>query len=263
MKYEDFITKCTKYTSRQEISNKHLPKAHALRCELNEDGTANNDSRCDLNEVGAANNDLPKTHDSLQEFNKVDVANKHSPNAHESEAEHNIINTIDILDCKFHTPWQLWYHHHKKNWKLSGYQKIIKVTTVRDFWELYNNFDAIGGLFSQHFFIMRDGITPLWEDKQNNKGGAWSFKVHTYEAADLWLKLSGHVLGETLLNTEMVKSHNVPQCSINGLSICVKKENITIIKIWNKSSKFKSTKFLPNGLTKKYNVIYKEHCPEY
>ena len=170
---------------------------------------------------------------------------------------------IGKLERKFHNTWQFWYHHHRKNWKLSGYQKIFKITTIGEFWDLYNNFDAIGGLFSQHFFIMRDGITPLWEDKQNSTGGAWSFKVNTYDAAELWLKLSGHVLGESLLDEDMVRKHNIPPCDINGLSICVKKENVTIIKIWNRSTRHKSIKLLPSGLTKKYNVIYKEHCPEY
>ena len=49
--------------------------------------------------------------------------------------------------------WNLWYHHEKDNWKLSGYKNIYKIENAEDFWKLYNNWSRIGGLFFKHFFF--------------------------------------------------------------------------------------------------------------
>lgn len=233
MKYNEFVSKYA--SSDQSLTNEQL--------DLNQNTLDNVDS------------DVDSDVDSNVDSNVDSSMEENSQRLRQSK--------VASIDRPFQSSWQFWYHHHKKNWKLAGYQKIVQIKTIGEFWELYNNFDAIGGLFSQHFFIMRNNITPLWEDKQNSKGGAWSFKVNTYDAAELWTRLSGMVLGESLISSDVEKKHSIPPCSINGLSICVKKENVTIIKIWNCSSKFKSVKYLPSGLTKRYNVIYKEHCPEW
>jgi hypothetical protein len=151
--------------------------------------------------------------------------------------------------------WNLWYHSEKDNWKISGYKKIYEIRTVRDFWKLYNNWDKLGGITMKHFFLMKNSINPIWEDPQNINGGCWSFKIQEDNAEELWEDLSIH----------LVCGHLCPtiQEEVLGLSICLKKNNSTVIKIWNKNSKNNSLKLINQTILQKWgmDIIYIAHMP--
>ena len=51
----------------------------------------------------------------------------------------------------FKNEWNLWYHHQKDNWSLDGYRKLYTIKNISDFWNLYNNWDKIGGIRNKHF----------------------------------------------------------------------------------------------------------------
>ena len=142
---------------------------------------------------------------------------------------------------EFKNKWNVWYHHIKNNWKLSGYRKIYNITNIKNFWELYNNWNKLGGILSKQFFIMKNNITPLWEDKMNINGGCWSLKININLAEKLWEYLS------ILLVSENIYDNN----NINGLSICVKKNNICVIKIWIKDNN-NNIKLLNKDIFEKY-----------
>jgi len=72
------------------------------------------------------------------------------------ELEENI-----CAEHKFNSSWDIWYHHQKNNWKINGYKKIFTIDNIQNFWNFNNNFDLIGGINSQHYFMMRDNITPM------------------------------------------------------------------------------------------------------
>ena len=152
--------------------------------------------------------------------------------------------------------WDLWYHHEKDNWKLSGYKKIYSIKTIEDFWSFYNNWDKVGGITNKHFFLMRENITPLWEDPENINGGCWSFKVHEEQSNELWEDLSVYLMCNELCPTVSDE--------IVGLSICLKKNNNTVIKIWNKKSKSNSLKLINEKILKKWGteIIYIAHMPD-
>jgi hypothetical protein len=160
------------------------------------------------------------------------------------------------MDNKLNNVWNVWYHHEKDNWKISGYKQIYKLETVSDFWKLYNNLDKLGGITSKHFFLMKENVTPIWEDAININGGCWSFKIQEDMAEELWEDLSMHLICETLCPTIIE--------DIVGLSICLKKSNNAIIKIWNKNSKNNSLKLINENILKKWGteVIYIAHMPE-
>ena len=40
----------------------------------------------------------------------------------------------------------------KDNWSISGYKKIYTIENVNEFWQLYNNWNKLGGLTYKHFF---------------------------------------------------------------------------------------------------------------
>ena len=150
----------------------------------------------------------------------------------------------------------MWYHHEKDNWKLSGYKQFYTINNISDFWKLYNNFDKIGGITSKHFFIMKNDITPLWEDPNNINGGCWSFKIQEEYGDEMWVDLSIYLVCNQLCPTIAD--------DIIGLSICLKKNNSIIIKIWNKNSKNNSLKLINETILKKWgtDLIYIAHMPE-
>ena len=69
----------------------------------------------------------------------------------------------------------LYYHSlYDKNWDLDSYQVIGEFNTVDDFWKLHNRLPT---LVCGSWYLMKNEIKPLWEDKENIKGGGWSFKL--------------------------------------------------------------------------------------
>ncbi len=152
--------------------------------------------------------------------------------------------------------WNIWFHNEKDNWTLSGFKQIFTIDTVKSFWQFYNNWDKVGGITYKHFFVMRDGVTPRWEDPKNMNGGCWSFKVQEDQADELWEDLSSYLVCGQLCPTISDE--------IMGLSICMKKNNNCVIKIWNKSAKNNSLKLINEIILKKLgmDIIYIAHMPE-
>jgi hypothetical protein len=159
------------------------------------------------------------------------------------------------LETKLPREWSLWYHYDKDNWKITGFKTVYNITTINDYWQLYNNWDKLGGINQKHYFLMQKGITPIWEDPLNRDGGCWSYKVHENQAQELWDDLSTYLVTEKL---------SQKQNDITGISICLKKNNYSVIKIWNKNSKDNSLVLLNETILKKWgmDIIYIAHIPE-
>lgn len=160
------------------------------------------------------------------------------------------------MNTKLKSNWSIWYHHEKDNWKISGYKNIYEIKTVEDFWKFYNNWDKVGGVTNKHFFLMKSGVTPIWEDSININGGCWSFKIQEDQAEELWEDLSTYIVCSMLCPTISDE--------IVGLSICLKKNSNTVVKIWNKNSKNNSLKLINENILKKWgmDIIYIAHMPE-
>ena len=155
---------------------------------------------------------------------------------------------------KLNDKWFIWYHRNKDNWdNLSSYEKIYEIDTIESYWQFHNNWDKVGGIINKHFFLMKNNITPMYEDKQNCNGGCWSFKVDNNLAEELWEDLSVYLLCGQLCPTIMNE--------IVGLSACLKKNNSIVIKIWNTDSNNNSLKLINENILKKWgtDIIYIAH----
>ena len=104
--------------------------------------------------------------------------------------------------------------------------------------------------------MMRNDITPIWEDQNNKNGGCWSIKIPVEKSYELWIKLSMYIVGETLTNDQYL---------VNGISICAKNTTTSVVKIWINDNNKSSIKNLPTDILNEYgfNIIYKSHIPEY
>lgn len=151
------------------------------------------------------------------------------------------------MDLKLKNSWNIWYHHILNDWTITGYNKIYTITTIKDFWDFYNNINLIEELNNLHLYFMRENVTPIWEDDNNNKGGAWSILVNPEHAFELWEKLAVDLVSDKIFDN-----------NINGISIN-QKNNIFIIKIWNNDKNKKNNIILPDYLNCYGNIIYKSH----
>ena len=100
---------------------------------------------------------------------------------------------------------------------------------------------------------MKEDINPIWEDPKNIHGGCWSFKIIEEQAYNLWEELSLYLLCNKLCP-------NICD-ELMGLSICLKKNNNVIIKIWNNNSNNNSLKLINEEILKKWglDIIYIAH----
>ncbi len=187
-----------------------------------------------------------------EESEESEEYESNSEKSEESESD----SESEISNHKFSTNWSIWYHHQKHNWKLDSYKNIFLIKNIRDFWNFNNNLNIIGGINTQHYFMMRNDITPIWEDQNNKNGGCWSIKFPVEKSYELWIKLSMYIVGETLTNDEYL---------VNGISICAKNTTTSVVKIWINNNTKSSIKNLPTDILNEYgfNIIYKSHIPEY
>lgn len=150
------------------------------------------------------------------------------------------------MENKLNDIWILWVHDNSNNWTLNSFEKIYEIGTIDDFWKIYNNFNLLGGLSKKNFYLMRKGITPVWEDNRHKNGGICSIKVSLLKSFPIWTELSMYLIGETLFDNDK------KMLDITGISINYK--NIwSIIKIWNSDSNINIEHNFPQLLKNKYN----------
>lgn len=106
------------------------------------------------------------------------------------------------MDTKLNDVWVLWVHDNSNNWKIDSYEKIYEIKTIDDFWKIYNNFNLLGGLSKKNFYLMRKGITPIWEDPKHKDGGICSIKTSLSKTFTIWSELSMYIIGETLFDED-------------------------------------------------------------
>ena len=154
--------------------------------------------------------------------------------------------------------WDLYYHlPHDKNWDLNSYKKIME--DIDNVEKVLAINQAVNENIVKNcmLFVMRKGITPMWEDPMNRTGGCFSFKVINKQVYTVWESLFYSLCGETLC---VDKKHN---SLINGITISPKK-NFCIIKIWLKNCTVQDPNIIisiPNLL--KQGCLFKKHEPEF
>jgi hypothetical protein len=150
--------------------------------------------------------------------------------------------------------WVLYNHlPSDKNWTLSGYKAIMQDIDTFEKLISINEFLPDKMIKYSMLFLMREKITPLWEDPMNCQGGCFSYKVINKYVEQVWKQMVYRVCGESLTIDPKYAEH------INGLTISPKK-NFCIIKIWLKSKKFQDPQIIDNiEFLTKNGVMFKSH----
>ena len=163
----------------------------------------------------------------------------------------------DEYDSEYHmckNNWTLYSHlPHDTDWSIKSYQNIVNIDCIE---QLVSIFEVIPDKMIKNcmLFIMKDKITPLWEDDSNRNGGCFSYKIANNDVPAVWKKLCYLLVGETL---------SKKKANITGLTISPKK-NFCIVKIWlgdcNNQNPQDITYF--TGIDAQ-GCLFKKHLPEY
>lgn len=150
--------------------------------------------------------------------------------------------------------WSIYFHDpFDHNWDIKSYKFICNMSTVEEFTQVYS---ALNPLFSKGmFFIMREHITPRWEDEFNKNGGCFSFKLNKFNLQQNFFELCSQILGET------IGKNNLYSLNVNGISISPKK-NYYIMRIWIKDNKHASSLNYNISVPKYSTLMYKNHSEE-
>jgi len=127
--------------------------------------------------------------------------------------------------------WCFW--HDKFIGGLSGAEyeaslhKLCTFNTVQDFWKYFNNLPPVDKLRPKSsFHLMKDGISPLWEDPKNASGGFWALRVKKEDTAMVWKELVLAIIGEQF---EPVLANGDEIC---GLTVSIRQYD-DVVRLWN------------------------------
>jgi len=168
------------------------------------------------------------------------------------------INAISKSQYLLNDKWNLYYHlPHDKKWDLTSYKLIIGNIDNAEKLIAINETLPENVVKNCMLFVMRDEITPMWEDKKNRNGGCFSFKVPNKQVMLVWRSLFYSICGETLC---IEKNHNQ---FINGITVSPKR-NFCIIKVWLRDCSLQDPNILIDITNlSKTGCLFKKHEPEF
>ena len=153
--------------------------------------------------------------------------------------------------------WTLWCHlPHDTDWSLKSYIKLYDFNTVEQAVSVTEMLPP-KLVMNCMLFLMREGITPIWEDVRNRNGGCFSYKVSNKDVHDCWRQLTYVLVGNSISTNKAL----LPV--VNGITISPKK-NFCIVKIWLANCKFQNAAVINEmvGITP-HGCLFKKHTPEY
>lgn len=141
-----------------------------------------------------------------------------------------------------HSTWVLWSHPPASvcdRWDIDSYVLHGKVSTVEDFWNIFNGMKSL--VNPDMWFFMRENIPPIWEHNINKAGGRYKFKVTGNQVDNTFLNLCVHLV------TENICLDGRDSIFISGVSVSPKQKDLSTVSIWDiDSSVNDSKKFASN-----------------
>jgi hypothetical protein len=149
--------------------------------------------------------------------------------------------------------WTYYFHDPNNiDWTTSSYIRLHDVSTVQDFWNMYNVLKS--KLKNGMFFFMRSDCFPCWDDASNINGGCLSMKVLKENIESFWLQLAIRIAGENVLQSGQ---EHMWSC-INGLSVSPKKY-FCVVKIWLRNNELADEKYFRIPEIYNGDIFYKSN----
>ena len=106
-----------------------------------------------------------------------------------------------IIKHPLENAWTLFYKNGRsRSWE-DNQKPVMTVTTVEDFWSLYNHIEVASKLpTGADYSLFKEGIFPDWEDPRNQDGGRWIINLDRKHREGLldtyWLEVLFFLIGE-------------------------------------------------------------------
>lgn len=71
-----------------------------------------------------------------------------------------------------------------------------QIESVQDFWRYNNNTPVDQIRMRESIYLFKQGFRPVWEDRRNVCGGAWTFRVPKASGPDVWTRVQLLAIGE-------------------------------------------------------------------
>ena len=155
-----------------------------------------------------------------------------------------------------HNKWTFWAHlPHDADWGINSYKKIYTFGTCEEEVSIIETLPE-KMIKNCMLFIMREGIFPTWEDKLNQEGGCFSYRISDKQVITTWKELSYALVGETLATDINV------QTKINGITISPKK-SFCVIKVWMRDCSIQNPMVISDihALVSR-GCLFKSHVPQ-
>jgi len=118
------------------------------------------------------------------------------------EQQTTIPDPAKVMKHPLQNAWTLWFFKNDKarSWE-ENQRPIITVSTVEDFWSLYNHIEVASRLPpGSDYSLFKEGIFPDWEDARNAPGGRWMVTVDKRQRVECldqyWLEILFFLIGE-------------------------------------------------------------------
>ncbi|KAF2104769.1 translation initiation factor eIF4e [Rhizodiscina lignyota] len=141
------------------------------------------------------------------------------------------------------------------------------VSDIKQFWELFNNFDVTTLPLRDSVHLFHHGVKPVWEDPRNVRGGSWTFRVPKEKAPQFWKETCVMAIGDELQRA-VETDRTTFRDDICGISLSVRFTS-TLVTIWNRDGDHEDgiqniLKTVLNGLSpelipKESAYYYKKH----
>jgi hypothetical protein len=150
--------------------------------------------------------------------------------------------------------WILWSHlPQNPDWTLKSYSQICSLNTLEDVVAVLNIIpDTL--LTSCMLFVMREGITPMWEDVKNRDGGCFKYRIINKHVPQTLKHMIYTLVGETLSSNKLFLQN------VTGITISPKKK-FCILKVWTSNCDFQNSDIIniDNNILNTNKAIFEIH----
>lgn len=129
------------------------------------------------------------------------------------------------------TKWTFWLDSQRTKFTSkedyeAGLQIIFCVGTVQEFWSVFNNIPAPSRLSNRvSYHLMRQNRKPLWEDRENENGGIYTYRCPKDKTNTVWQELCLAAIGEQF--------PVIDGDDIVGISVQSRDGGQDLVQIWN------------------------------
>jgi len=137
-------------------------------------------------------------------------------------------------DLKLNSLWKVWVHeNNNEKWDIESYNLIYTIENIAQLWRFLNTFDNMDRI-NRQFYIMRDGIMPIWEDNNNKNGVICSIRCDNIMKNTITNSEFGVDVFSCFCIMVLNECFTKKNIDINGLCYSIKNRNI-LIKFWIKN----------------------------